>query len=106
MLSWASEEDYRAYGVIRAHACLIGSNGTPSIVAINLAMLSPLLAEANPTSLDVVGIVMGVLGGLALFGPLGFVLGPVVAALFVTIWELYGHAFRDVLPPVERAESD
>jgi predicted PurR-regulated permease PerM len=47
-------------------------------------------------------ILLSTLGGLALFGPLGFVLGPVVAALFVTIWELYGHAFRDLLPPVER----
>jgi predicted PurR-regulated permease PerM len=47
-------------------------------------------------------ILLSTLGGLGLFGPLGFVLGPVVAALFVTIWELYGHAFRELLPPVER----
>ncbi len=47
-------------------------------------------------------ILLSTLGGIGLFGPLGFVLGPVVAALFVTTWELYGHAFRELLPPVER----
>ena len=26
-------------------------------------------------------------------------LGPIVAALFVTIWEIYGTVFRDILPP-------
>jgi predicted PurR-regulated permease PerM len=45
-------------------------------------------------------ILVSTLGGLFLFGPVGFVVGPVVAALFVTVWELYGVAFRDVLPPV------
>lgn len=48
-------------------------------------------------------ILLSTLGGLGLFGPLGFVLGPVVAALFVTVWELFGKTFRDVLPPVEHA---
>jgi predicted PurR-regulated permease PerM len=38
------------------------------------------------------------LGGIALFGPVGFIIGPIVAALFVTTWEIYGEAFRDVLP--------
>lgn len=50
-------------------------------------------------------ILLSTLGGLALFGPLGFLLGPVVAALFVAVWELYGHAFHDLLPPVEHREG-
>lgn len=45
-------------------------------------------------------ILVSTLGGLLLFGPLGFILGPIVAALFVTVWELYGVAFADLLPPV------
>lgn len=45
-------------------------------------------------------ILVSTLGGLVLFGPLGFILGPIVAALFVTVWELYGVAFADLLPPV------
>lgn len=45
-------------------------------------------------------ILISTLGGLLLFGALGFILGPIVAALFVTVWELYGVAFADLLPPV------
>jgi len=29
------------------------------------------------------------LGGLSLFGITGFVLGPVVAALFIAVWQMY-----------------
>jgi predicted PurR-regulated permease PerM len=45
-------------------------------------------------------ILFGTLGGLVLFGVSGFIVGPIVAALFVTIWEIYGVAFRDTLPTV------
>jgi predicted PurR-regulated permease PerM len=38
------------------------------------------------------------LGGIVLFGAIGFIVGPVVAALLVTVWDLYGEAFKDVLP--------
>ncbi len=46
-------------------------------------------------------ILLGTLGGLFLFGPLGFVVGPVVCGLFLTVWQIYGVAFRNILPPVE-----
>jgi predicted PurR-regulated permease PerM len=45
-------------------------------------------------------ILISTLGGLILFGPVGFIVGPIVAALFVTVWDLYGTAFEEVLPPV------
>lgn len=32
-----------------------------------------------------------------MFGASGFILGPVMAALFLTAWDLYGAAFKDVL---------
>ncbi|MEW6757761.1 MAG: AI-2E family transporter [Acidobacteriota bacterium] len=35
-------------------------------------------------------VLLGTLGGLSLFGPIGLVLGPIVAALLVTAWDLYG----------------
>jgi predicted PurR-regulated permease PerM len=50
-------------------------------------------------------ILLATLGGIVLFGATGFVIGPIVAALFVTIWDLYGEAFRDLLPeasPISR----
>jgi len=46
-------------------------------------------------------VFLATLGGIALFGMAGFVVGPIVGALFVTVWDLYGEAFKDVLPEVE-----
>lgn len=43
-------------------------------------------------------ILIATLGGIVLFGVAGFVLGPIVAALFVTVWDIYGEAFADILP--------
>ncbi len=43
-------------------------------------------------------ILFGTLGGIALFGVLGIIIGPIIAALFVTVWEIYGAVFKDVLP--------
>lgn len=49
-------------------------------------------------------ILIGTLGGLTLFGAAGLILGPIVVALFITIWEIYGSAFRDLLPAPEATE--
>jgi len=46
-------------------------------------------------------ILLSTLGGIVLFGAVGFLVGPIVAALFVTIWGFYGEAFRDWLPSSE-----
>jgi len=43
-------------------------------------------------------ILFSTLGGIAFFGPVGFLVGPILAALFVTSWEIFGEAFRDSLP--------
>jgi predicted PurR-regulated permease PerM len=45
-------------------------------------------------------ILFSTLGGIALFGFIGFIIGPIIAALFVTVWEIYGVVFKDVLPEV------
>jgi len=45
-------------------------------------------------------VLFGTLGGIAMFGLLGIIIGPIVAALFITVWEIYGDAFRDQLPDV------
>jgi predicted PurR-regulated permease PerM len=42
-------------------------------------------------------IFFSTLGGLMFFGAMGFILGPILAALFVTAWEMFGTAFRTVL---------
>lgn len=45
-------------------------------------------------------ILFSTLGGLIVFGPVGFILGPVLAGLFVTSWEIFGIAYGDVIHPV------
>jgi predicted PurR-regulated permease PerM len=45
-------------------------------------------------------VLFGTLGGISMFGILGIILGPIVAALFITIWEIYGKAFEAYLPDV------
>ena len=45
-------------------------------------------------------VLFGTLGGIAMFGLLGIIIGPIIAALFITVWEIYGDAFREHLPDV------
>ena len=56
-------------------------------------VLRPKLVGKDAKMSDLM-ILLGTLGGLALFGAVGIVIGPVIAALFVTIWEIYGSAFK------------
>ena len=51
-------------------------------------------------------ILFSTLGGIAVFGAIGFILGPIVAALFVTMWEIFRQAYRDDLDaePTPRIE--
>jgi predicted PurR-regulated permease PerM len=50
-------------------------------------------------------ILIGTLGGLFLFGLIGFIVGPIVCGLFLTVWDIYGATFREVLPPVTSFRS-
>lgn len=45
-------------------------------------------------------ILFTTLGGLSLFGISGFIVGPIIAALWVTLWDMYGEMFDHLLPPV------
>jgi len=42
-------------------------------------------------------VLLSTLGGLAVFGLPGFILGPVIAALFIAIWNIYEEVFADEL---------
>jgi hypothetical protein len=37
------------------------------------------------------------LGGIGMFGPMGFIVGPMVAALFLSLLDIYSVEFRDNL---------
>jgi predicted PurR-regulated permease PerM len=43
-------------------------------------------------------VFFGTLGGIMMFGVAGIIIGPIVAALLITVWEIYAVAFQDVLP--------
>ena len=67
-------------------------------------VLRPYLVGRDTKMSDLL-ILLSTLGGLLMFGALGIVIGPIVAALFVTVWELYGLEFEDLLPPVGSVEK-
>lgn len=52
-------------------------------------LLRPLLVGKDTQMPDYV-VLVSTLGGLALFGLNGFVIGPVIAAMFIAGWELFG----------------
>lgn len=49
-------------------------------------------------------ILFGTLGGIVMFGVVGVIIGPIIAALFVTVWDIYGLVFKDYLPEVRVSE--
>ena len=62
-------------------------------------LLRPILVGKD-TKMHELMIFFGTLGGIMMFGITGIFIGPLIASLFVTIWELYGVAFDDFLPEV------
>jgi len=62
-------------------------------------LLRPALVGRDTQMSDLL-IMLSTLGGLLLFGPAGLLIGPIIAALFVTVWELYAEAFVDYLPEI------
>ncbi len=60
-------------------------------------LLRPRLIGRDTKMSDLL-VLLGTLGGILLFGAVGFVIGPIVAALFVTVWEIYGVSFKEYLP--------
>ena len=67
-------------------------------------LLRPVLVGKD-TQMHELMIFFGTLGGIIMFGIMGMIIGPIVAALFVTIWEIYGVAFKDILPQVGSAPT-
>ncbi len=65
-------------------------------------LLRPVLVGKD-TQMHELMIFFGTLGGLLMFGIPGFIIGPIIAALFVTVWDIYGVVFQDLLPPVGAA---
>ncbi len=63
-------------------------------------VLRPILVGKDTKMPDLL-VLLSTLGGIGVYGALGIVIGPIIAALFLTVWELYAEAFKDILPAVE-----
>ncbi len=92
---------------------IIGQNWTATLLLIWCAavvgtvdnLLRPRLVGKDAKMPDLL-ILVGTLGGLFLFGPIGFIVGPLVCGLFLTVWDIYGTTFQDILPPVRDKRAD
>ncbi len=63
-------------------------------------ILRPFLVGRDTQMSDLL-VLLSTLGGLLAFGAAGFIIGPIIAALWVTVWEIYGETFAEYLPRVE-----
>ena len=68
-------------------------------------LLRPILVGRD-TQMHELMIFFGTLGGIIMFGVVGVIIGPIIAALFVTVWEIYGMAFKEFLPEVGKFDSN
>ncbi len=85
-----SGQVYKATGLAVFCAIVVGSLDN---------ILRPALVGRD-TQMHELMIFFGTMGGIFMFGVPGIIIGPIIAALFVTIWDIYGIAFKDVLPEV------
>ena len=68
-------------------------------------VLRPWLVGRDTQMSDLL-VLLSTLGGLVAFGAAGIIIGPIVAALWVTVWEIYGETFAEYLPRVEMPVTD
>lgn len=66
-------------------------------------LLRPILVGRDTRIPDYV-VLVSTLGGLAVFGLNGFIIGPVIAALFITVWEMF-HATRTAPAELQEGKS-
>lgn len=50
-------------------------------------------------------ILVTTLGGIAVYGLAGVIIGPIIGALFITTWDIFGKTFKDDIPREGSVES-
>ncbi len=63
-------------------------------------LLRPRLVGGDTQMPDLM-ILLSTLGGLVFFGVVGFIIGPIVAALFLTTWSIYRSTFGSLIDEAE-----
>jgi predicted PurR-regulated permease PerM len=77
------------------------------VLAVGLAdnVLRPVLVGRDTRMPDYL-VLLATLGGLALFGITGLVIGPLIAALFITLWEMFEETYGDREAERARAQRE
>ncbi len=65
-------------------------------------ILRPKLVGGDTQMPDLL-ILISTFGGLAAFGAVGLIVGPTLAAMFVTVWDIFGQTFGDTIAKAEQA---
>ena len=73
---------------------VIGVGG--GIIGMVDNLVRPMLVGKDIKMHDLL-VLLSTLGGLGLFGLAGFIIGPVIASLFLAIWNIYEEIFEDEL---------
>ena len=68
-------------------------------------VLRPILVGRD-TKMHELMIFLSTLGGIFMFGFTGLFIGPLIASLFISIWEVYGVELADLLPDVDAVLDD
>jgi predicted PurR-regulated permease PerM len=85
----AQGEVWRAVGLVAFNGLVVGSVDN---------ILRPLLVGRDAQMHELL-IFFSTLGGLLLFGVTGFIVGPTLAALFLTVWEMVSAALHTASAP-------
>jgi len=67
-------------------------------------VLRPILVGRDTRMPDYL-VLIATLGGLTVFGLNGFVVGPVIAAMFIATWDIFSQARQEQLPEVRAADG-
>jgi predicted PurR-regulated permease PerM len=93
---WGPAAIILAMGGHYTEAAVLGGTCAVAVGSVD-NFLRPRLVGKD-TKMHELMVFFGTLGGIMMFGVAGIIIGPIVAALLVTVWEIYGVAFQDVLP--------
>jgi predicted PurR-regulated permease PerM len=63
-----------------------------TLISLSQNVLKPKLV-GDRSGLHPLMVLIATIGGLSWFGLVGFVIGPIIAVLFLTSWELFSHEF-------------
>jgi len=74
------------------------------VISVSDNFLRPLLIGKD-TKMHALLILFSTLGGIALFGIVGFILGPILAAVFLTVTDIYASVYREELVSLTHGDA-